>query len=100
MIQDTAFLGRERIGPLLFRLSLPGVVGMLVHASYNVVDTLFIGWGVGALGLAGAAVAFPILMGVMALTAWGGVGASSFISRSLALRIGADAGSTAKVHFL
>ena len=83
MIQDTAFLGQERIGPLLFRLSLPGVVGMLVHASYNVVDTLFIGWGVGALGLAGSAVAFPILMVVMALTAWGGVGASSLISRSL-----------------
>ena len=58
MDRRTESLGRDPVGPLLLRLSLPGVVGMLVQASYNVVDALFIGRGVGPLGLAGTAVAF------------------------------------------
>ena len=42
-----AFLGEEKIGKLLLKLSLPSAVGMLVHALYNFVDTIFIGRGVG-----------------------------------------------------
>ena len=66
-MRQTAFLGTEPIGALLLRLSLPAMVGMLVQASYNIVDAFFIGRGVGPLGLAGTAVAFPFQFFVMGI---------------------------------
>ena len=86
MDRRTESLGRDPVGPLLLRLSLPGVVGMLVQASYNVVDALFIGRGVGPLGLAGTAVAFPLQLLILAMGTFGGVGAQSLISRALGAR--------------
>jgi len=82
-LRQTAFLGTEPIGSLLLRLSLPAMVGMLVQASYNIVDAFFIGWGVGPMGLAGTAVAFPLHFFVMGIATMGGVGAASLVSRSL-----------------
>ena len=52
-------LGTERILPLLVRFSIPAIVGMLVQALYNVVDRIFVGNGVGPLGLAGLSVCSP-----------------------------------------
>ena len=43
-------LGWERIGKLLFKFSIPGIVSMLVNSLYNIVDQIFIGQGVGYLG--------------------------------------------------
>jgi len=82
-LRETAFLGKEPIGSLLLRLSLPAMVGMLVQASYNLVDAFFIGWGVGPMGLAGTAVAFPLHFFVMGIATMGGIGAASLVSRSL-----------------
>ena len=48
-----AMLGTEGIGKLLVKMSLPAIVGMVVNALYNVVDTIFIGRGVGTMGIAG-----------------------------------------------
>jgi Na+-driven multidrug efflux pump len=43
-------LGTQSIGKLLVRLSVPATVAMLVMALYNVVDTIFVGRGVGTVG--------------------------------------------------
>lgn len=43
-------LAQAPLLPLLVKMSLPAMIGMFVMASYNVVDTIFIGWGVGPLG--------------------------------------------------
>jgi Na+-driven multidrug efflux pump len=51
-------LGNEKIGKLLFKLSLPATIGMLVMALYNLVDTIFIGQGVGMNGIGGVAIVF------------------------------------------
>lgn len=67
----------------MVRLSLPAMVGMFVQATYNMVDALFIGWGVGPTGLAATAVVFPVQFLAMAFATMGGVGASSLVSRSL-----------------
>ena len=40
-------LGQERIGVLLRRFSLPAITGMVVNALYNVIDSIFVGQGVG-----------------------------------------------------
>ncbi len=63
----------ERLGkggeilPLLLSFSIPAIVGMLVQALYNVVDRIFVGNGVGPLGLAGLAVVYPVMLIQLAL---------------------------------
>ncbi len=55
-------LGTEKITTLLKELSLPAIAGMIINATYNVVDGIFIGRGVGKEALAGITVAFPVIM--------------------------------------
>ncbi|BEP30053.1 MATE family efflux transporter [Helicovermis profundi] len=76
-------LSEEKINKLLLRLSLPATIGMTVNALYNVIDTIFIGWGVGPLAIGGLTIAFPIQMLIMAIAQMIGIGAASAISRSL-----------------
>ena len=80
---DRHLLGTQSIGRLLFRLSLPSAIGMIVMSSYNIVDAIFIGQGVGPLGLAAVAVCFPLQMLSGALSVMAGTGGASIISRSL-----------------
>ncbi len=73
-------LGTEPILPLLVRFSVPAIVGMLVQALYNVVDRIFVGNGVGPLGLAGLSLVFPIMLIQMACVMLVGLGATALIS--------------------
>ncbi|WP_406660474.1 MATE family efflux transporter [Methanolobus sp. ZRKC3] len=86
MHERSRLLADESIGKLLFKLSAPATIGMLVQALYNLVDTIFVGHALGEnsiQGIAGIAVSFPIMMIVMAIALAIGIGASSIISRSL-----------------
>jgi len=76
-------LGSEPIRQLLKRLSIPAIIGMIVMALYNVVDTIFISYAVGIDGVAAVTVALPIMMIMMAVAAALGIGGSSIISRRL-----------------
>jgi putative MATE family efflux protein len=76
-------LGNERIDKLLFKLSAPAMVGMLVQALYNVVDTIFVGRSVGFMGIAGLTIVFPIHLIIIAFIQIVGIGGASIISRSL-----------------
>ncbi|MFA6008245.1 MAG: MATE family efflux transporter, partial [Candidatus Shapirobacteria bacterium] len=79
----TIYLEREAIFPLLIKMSLPAVVGMMVNALYNIVDTVFVGLGVGPLAIAALAIVFPIQMIVSAVAQAIGVGTASIVSRRL-----------------
>jgi len=83
MEKQRKLLGEESIGKLLFKLSAPAMIGMFVMALYNLVDTIFVGHGVGVVGIAGIAIVFPISMIVMSLSMMVGIGGSSIISRRL-----------------
>lgn len=50
-------LGYENIPKLLRGFAIPSIVAMLVSSLYNIVDQVFIGWGVGYLGNAATNVA-------------------------------------------
>lgn len=76
-------LEHEKISRLLLRLSLPATVAMIVNALYNIVDSIFIGRGVGYLAIGGLTVAFPMQMAIMALAQMIGIGAASAFSRNL-----------------
>jgi putative MATE family efflux protein len=73
-------LGEEKVSKLLLKFSIPAIVGMLVNALYNVVDRIFIGNGVGPLGIAGITIGFPIMLVIMAFGMLIGIGANSLIS--------------------
>lgn len=83
MGERNEMLGNESIGKLLMRLSVPATIGMIVQALYNLVDTIFVGQGVGIMGIAGVSVAFPIQMIIMSFAQMFGIGGASIISRSL-----------------
>ncbi|MDE5982169.1 MAG: polysaccharide biosynthesis C-terminal domain-containing protein, partial [Duncaniella sp.] len=73
-------LATEPVGRLLWRYSLPAVVGMLVMSLYNVIDRIFIGQGVGAEAITGLAITFPVMNVASALGVLIGAGASARIS--------------------
>ncbi|MCK5078243.1 MAG: MATE family efflux transporter, partial [Calditrichia bacterium] len=75
------FLGTENINKLLIKLSLPAMVAMLANAFYNVIDTIFIGQGIGTLGIGGIAIALPVQMIVLAFSLLIGIGSGSMVSR-------------------
>ncbi|NIA23842.1 MAG: MATE family efflux transporter, partial [Proteobacteria bacterium] len=74
-------LTEEKIWSLLLKLSIPAMIGMIVNALYNVVDTIFVGRSVGVRGIAAISIAFPIQMIVMAVSLSIGIGSASIISR-------------------
>lgn len=73
-------LGEEHVSRLIFKFSIPAIVGMLVNALYNVVDRIYIGHGVGSLGIGGTTVAFPVMLIMMAFSMLIGIGANSLVS--------------------
>jgi len=83
MNENNHILADERVGRLLVSLSTPAMIGMFVTALYNVVDTIFVGRGVGTLAIAGIAIVFPIQMVVMAIAQMLGIGGAAMISIAL-----------------
>ena len=73
-------LARFPVGNLLWKYSVPAIVGMLVMALYNVVDRLYVGRCVGPDGLAGFALTFPPMMVMLAFGLLLGVGTATRIS--------------------
>ncbi|MDD4767732.1 MAG: MATE family efflux transporter [Desulfotomaculaceae bacterium] len=70
----------QSIGSLLWKFSLPAIVGMLVNALYNIVDRIFVGRGVGSIAIAATTVAFPIMLILIAVSMLIGIGATALIS--------------------
>lgn len=83
MEKSSKILASDKIGSLIIKLSVPATIGMIVQALYNVVDAIFVGRGIGTLGLAGITVVFPIQIFVMAVAQLIGIGSASIVSRSL-----------------
>lgn len=80
MDQRLEQLATKPVGRLLWQYSLPGVVGMMVQALYNVVDRIFIGQWCGPDAIAGLTVTFPLMNIATAVGVLVGVGSCSRIS--------------------
>ena len=68
------------ISQLLIKFSAPAVAGMLVNAIYNIISRIYVGQDVGANGLAGITILFPLGMIYMGFSALIGVGANALFS--------------------
>lgn len=76
-------LGTGRINRLLLKLSFPSMIAMFANAIYNIVDTIFVGRGVGALGIAGVAIVLPVMAIISSFAHMIGIGTGTLISRQL-----------------
>lgn len=76
-------LGTASIRSLLLKYATPGIIAMTAMSLYNMVDSIFIGHGVGALALSGLTVAKPFMDICAAFGTLVGVGASSLVAIKL-----------------
>jgi len=83
MTDHSSQLGTAPIRSLLIKMSAPAMVGLMVQATYNLTDTVFVGQGIGSIGIAGIAISFPIQIMVMAIAQLFGIGCASIVSRRL-----------------
>lgn len=73
-------LGTEPIGKLLLQYAIPAIIAMTASSLYNMVDSIFIGHGVGPLAISGLAITFPLMNLAAAFGSLVGVGASTLVS--------------------
>lgn len=73
-------LGTESIGTLLRQYAVPAIIAMTASSLYNMVDSVFIGNGVGPYAISGLGVCFPLVNLSTAFGTLVGVGASTMIS--------------------
>lgn len=73
-------LGTKPIGKLLLQYAIPAIIAMTASSLYNMVDSIFIGHGVGPLAISGLAITFPLMNLAAAFGSLVGVGASTLVS--------------------
>ena len=81
--QATLELGTKPVGKLLMQYAIPAIIAMTASSLYNMVDSIFIGQGVGAIAISGLAITFPFMNLSAAFGAAIGVGASTMMSVKL-----------------
>lgn len=77
---NTISLGTDSLGKLLARYSIPAIIAMTSSSLYHIIDSIFIGHGVGGAAISGMAVTLPIMNIASAFGAMVGVGAAARIS--------------------
>lgn len=82
----------EPIGRLIVKFAVPSVIALLVNSLYNIVDQIFIGWGVGYLGNGATNIVLPITIIALALSMMIGNGGAAYLS----LKMGEGEVETAK----
>ena len=73
-------LGTEKISTLLKQYALPAIIAQTASSLYNMVDSIFIGQGVGPLAISGLAVTFPLMNLSTAFGTLVGAGAATMLS--------------------
>lgn len=73
-------LGSRSISRLLVQYSVPAIIASVATSLYNIVDSIFIGRGVGAMAIAGLAITFPLMNLVVAFCTLIAVGGATISS--------------------
>lgn len=92
-LEQSNFLGTEKIPRLMLKFSIPCVLSLLVSALYNIVDQIFVGNSeLSTLGNAATGVVFPIFIIAQAFAWWIGDGIAAYMN------IHQGRGDTSKIH--
>ena len=73
-------LGTDRLSSLLARYAVPAIIAMTSSSLYNIIDSIFIGHGVGPMAISGLALTMPLMNLAAAFGSMVGIGAASIIS--------------------
>ena len=73
-------LGTDSLSRLLFRYALPAIIAQVAASLYNIVDSIFIGQGVGPLAISGLALTMPMMNLTAAFGAMIGAGSAAHTS--------------------
>ena len=76
-------MGTMKVPKLLFTVSLPIIISMLVQALYNILDSIFVAAYNNAQGTGALTLAFPIQNLLLAVSIGLAVGINALLSRSL-----------------
>ena len=79
-------LGTEKISKLLTQYAIPAIIAQTAASLYHMIDSIFIGQGVGALAISGLATTFPFMNLSAAFGAMIGVGGATQLSVKLGQR--------------
>lgn len=94
----TQLLGEAPVSSVITKLAIPAIIGMLINAVYNFVDTMFVSW-IGTNAMSAAQVGFPAFMMLTAFGQLFGIGGSSYLSRLMGEKKMDRANQTATVVF-
>lgn len=78
--RSNRYLAEAPLGGLMVKFAVPCTLSLLVSSLYNIVDQIFIGWGVGYLGNGATNVVFPITIIALALALMIGDGCAAYLS--------------------
>ena len=73
-------LGSASIGKLLMQYSIPAIIASVATSLYNIIDSIFIGQGVGPMAIAGLAITFPLMNLVIAFCVFIAAGGATISS--------------------
>lgn len=82
-VEKKSIFASEPVGKLIIKFAIPCVISLVVNALYNIVDQIFIGWGVGYLGNGATNIVFPITIIALALAVLIGDGGAAYLSLKL-----------------
>ncbi len=83
-MNNTDFLGKEKMGKLIFKFSIPCILSLLISALYNIVDQIFIGnSSVGSIGNTATTIVFPLTTIALAFGLLLGDGCAVYMSLCL-----------------
>ena len=77
---STEDLGVKSVGKLLAQYSIPAIIASVATSLYNIIDSIFIGRGVGPMAIAGLAITFPLMNLVAAFCMLIAAGGATIVS--------------------
>lgn len=98
--QRTAMLANMPMNRLVWKLSVPSIIGILSYNLYNIIDTIYISRGIGVYAAGGLAITFPLSIFLSAISSTMGAGAASIISRAIGEKDYEKASRTAANTFI
>lgn len=82
-MENTSFLGSERIGVLLRKFAIPCICSLIISCLYNIVDQIFVGNMIGYVANGATGIIFPITVVGWGLSLFFGDGAAASLSISV-----------------
>jgi putative MATE family efflux protein len=76
-------LGYQPVKSMLWKFAIPGIISSLMNAAHNIVDQIFVGQGIGDLGIAATNIAFPLATIITALAGMFGMGGAAAFNLAL-----------------